>query len=322
MIAGAAVFFVLLVTTVVNVSSVFDKIVDNDERGMAHSKIFQQSSPSMLGDSIRMEEVMSHLNELQRIATASNNTRAINTPGFNGTLEYISNYLTANTNYKTTKTFFSVLTTNLVQHPVFSSVMNGTITNHTYSTVVEVSDFHELSYTKSTTTTDFIEVAVIPNLGCSDNDWQNATVSPARKVALVKRGDCSFAEKSVLASKYKAAALLIYNDGAASDRVAAIRGTLDENNTLPALFLSFPLGQALVDAAQQAPGKVGVSLNIKRLYEEPVSAANICADTPTGDSTQTIIVGSHTDSVTTGPGINDNGTIIISAILSFCLSFI
>ena len=49
---------------------------------------------------------MSYLNELQRIATASNGTRAINTPGFNATLDYITNYLTANTNYKVTKTFF------------------------------------------------------------------------------------------------------------------------------------------------------------------------------------------------------------------------
>jgi len=39
---------------------------------------------------------------------------------------------------------------------------------------------------------------------------------------------------------------------------------------------------------------------------EPVE--NICADTPTGDVTQTIVIGSHSDSVPAGPGINDNGS--------------
>jgi acetylornithine deacetylase/succinyl-diaminopimelate desuccinylase-like protein len=38
---------------------------------------------------------------------------------------------------------------------------------------------------------------------------------------------------------------------------------------------------------------------------------NICADTPTGDKTKTIVVGAHSDSVPAGSGINDNGKIIL-----------
>ena len=34
---------------------------------------------------------------------------------------------------------------------------------------------------------------------------------------------------------------------------------------------------------------------------------NICADTPTGDKTKTIVVGAHSDGVAAGSGINDNG---------------
>lgn len=312
MIIGLVTIFALSVTTLVKINSKFNKIEENRVDRIFDAKSLQQSSESSFGGAIRIEEVMSYLNELQRIATASDGTRAINTAGFNNTVEYISNYLTANTNYKVTKTLFPVLTTNLAQSPIFISSINGTRTNHTYSRDVEVSEFYEMSYTKSTTTTNYLPLAVIPNLGCSDNDWRNTSPSPAGRVALVKRGDCSFSEKSALASQYKAAALLIYNDGTTPDRISPISGTLDENNTLPALFLSYTVGQSLVTAAQQRPGTVTVSMNIRRLYESPVEAANVCADTPTGDPTQTIVIGSHTDSVTTGPGINDNGKIIIA----------
>ena len=312
MIVGVITVLALSVTTLVKINGKFDKIEDNRVNRMISAKSLQQSSDLLFGAAIRIDEVMSYLSELQRIATASDGTRAINTAGFNNTVEYISNYLTANTNYKVTKTLFPVLTTNLARPPIFMSSINGTRTNYTYSRESALSDFYEMSYTKSTTTTNYLPLVVIPNLGCSDNDWRNISPSLAGRVALVKRGDCSFVEKSALASKYKAAALLIYNDGAAPDRISSISGTLDENNTLPALFLSFPLGQSLVTAAQRMPGRVTVSIDIRRLYESPVEAANVCADTPTGDPTQTIVIGSHTDSVTTGPGINDNGKIIIS----------
>jgi Zn-dependent M28 family amino/carboxypeptidase len=38
-----------------------------------------------------------------------------------------------------------------------------------------------------------------------------------------------------------------------------------------------------------------------------VPVGKICADTLTGNATQTIVIGSPSDSVPAGPGINDNG---------------
>ncbi len=51
---------------------------------------------SVLADSIRAEDLMKHLNELQRFASNSGNTRAIGTRGFEETVNYIDNYLTDN----------------------------------------------------------------------------------------------------------------------------------------------------------------------------------------------------------------------------------
>ncbi len=130
-------------------------------------------------------------------------------------------------------------------------------------------------------------------------------------MALVKHGRCVFGDKAALAAKYNVAALLLYNDGALPDRVSPIESSLAQNNTLPALFLSFTVGQALVNAAQDTSqnAKVQLVIDAKDLPNFPVG--NICADTPTGTITQTIVIGSHSDSVAAGPGINDNGTITI-----------
>jgi hypothetical protein len=70
----------------------------------------QPSPSSILASSIRIEDVMNHLTELQRIATAENGTRAINTLGFNRTLDYITDTLANYTNYNVTKSFFSCKT--------------------------------------------------------------------------------------------------------------------------------------------------------------------------------------------------------------------
>jgi hypothetical protein len=301
----------LSIATLVKVDNKFHGIVDDDLKSTINSKALQQSSDSILTTSIRIEEVMTYLNELQRIATASNGTRAVNTAGFDATLDYIGNYLNANTNYKVTKTPFYVISTDLARQPILLSSIKNNITNHTFSTNLSVAEFYQIRYTASTNFTDFVELTVIPNVGCSDDDWLNASPSPAGRVALVKRGECTFVEKGILAAQYNVAALLIYNDGATPDRISPVPTALSENNTIPALFLSFQLGQTLADAAQLTPGNVSVLMNILRLHELPFPSANICADTPTGDITQTIVIGSHSDGVPAGPGINDNGKLTI-----------
>ena len=142
---------------------------------------------------------------------------------------------------------------------------------------------------------------------CSESDWQQARPSSANRVALVKRGDCPSIQKAALAVKYRVRALMIYNDGTSADRISPISVTLGQINTLPALFLSFSLGQRLVDSVRDSLTIVKVHVDIKRLHESAFSSRNVCADTPTGDPTQTIIVGSHIERVRAGPGINDNG---------------
>ncbi|CAF4194055.1 unnamed protein product [Rotaria sp. Silwood2] len=248
---------------------------------------------------------MVHLRELQRLATANNRTRAVNTYGFNQTLDYITDYLSTNTNYRVKKTFFPVKNFALVRNPILLSSVDGIIKNHTYSTNLSVAEFVHVPYSTSLAFSDFVPLTAIPNYGCSDADWLAASPTPTGHVALVQGGDCNFAEKSTIAAKYHPIALLFYNDATFPQPMIF---SLFQTNELPALFLSYYLGQALADAARNPSWNASVHINIDVMNKGTFPVGNICADTPTGDVTRTIVIGSHSDSVTAGPGINDNGS--------------
>jgi len=301
-IAGIGIGIVLTVVILGLAIATFVKVNENKS-----TTTTAKSLNSVLAESIRIEDVMSHLNELQRIATANNGNRAVSTSGFNQTLDYITSSLAIHTDYTVSKSFFPIRQFALASDPILISSINGVTKNYTYSTSLSVADFYFIQFSIGTNSSTFIQLTAIPNVGCSDADWLNANPPPAGRVALVKRGICPFDEKGVLAAKYNVAGLLIYNDGASPDRSAPIAIGLGQGNNLPALFLSFPVGQALADAAQDTSTNTGVQLiiNVENLPPSPIG--NICADTKTGDATQTIVIGSHSDSVPAGPGINDNG---------------
>jgi hypothetical protein len=282
-------------------------------------EIFKRSANVRYASSIQFNEVIDHLNALQNIATTTSGNRAVRTLGFNRTLDYITNYLALNTNLQVTTRFFNLRNYQLFGTPTFSSVINGVVTPHTYSTNLAVAEFYQIQYTTSADITSDVLLTVIPNLGCSDADWLAAVPPPAGLVALVKRGDCTFESKAILASKYNVAALLIYNDGTPGN-IQPILANAGQNNRVPALFLSYTLGQALVTAVNDPTQIVSVRLTIVTdTALNPVG--NICADTPTGDPTQTILIGSHSDSVTAGPGINDNGKLNYSIHIQIYRSF-
>ncbi len=282
----------------------FDELKNNNGDQLSTT----DQSCSSLVEAIRIDDVMKHLSEFYRIAIVENNTRAINTRGFNRTLDYITDYLSANTNYQISKTYFPIKTFRLASNPILSISINGTITNRTYSMDLSQAEFFYVEYSAPINLTNFVSLTAIPNLGCSDDDWLNANPLPVDgRIALVKRGVCDFVQKVAFATKYNATSILIYNDGASADRDDPIAISLDQTNALPALFLSFNLGQQLFTALQNPAANTSALIHIDLLDIPPFPVANICADTPTGNITQTIVVGSHSDSVPAGPGINDNG---------------
>jgi Zn-dependent M28 family amino/carboxypeptidase len=98
-----------------------------------------------------------------------------------------------------------------------------------------------------------------------------------------------------------AAAVLIFNNAAGAPNF-----TLGEPLfSTSVLGLTQSLGQTLL--AQVGSGGVTVHVKTDTIAEERESY-NVIAETASGDPNNVVVVGAHLDSVSRGPGINDNGS--------------
>ncbi|UJR20277.1 hypothetical protein I4U23_023408 [Adineta vaga] len=292
-LSGVLVLFAL--TTIILTAVILGIVVNRLDSKDTTSSVEKNSSISLV-DQVKIDDLLKHLQELQYIADKSNGTRAIATAGFNGTLDYITSQLEQNTNLIIQRKYFTVRNYIVRGNPQLQSQINGNIVDYTYGT-----NFTHILFSSRADFNSFVRIVPIPNDGCLDTDW--TSVSAENAVALVKRGDCTYPAKSALAEKYHVKGLLIYNDGTASDRLQPLQNVRNNlNTTIPAFFISYALGIQLLNGAPNSNVKMNIDVS------NADGIGNICADTPTGEKTKTIVVGSHSDGVPAGSGINDNGS--------------
>jgi Zn-dependent M28 family amino/carboxypeptidase len=150
--------------------------------------------------------------------------------------------------------------------------------------------------------------------GCEEADFAGF---PAGAVALVQRGNqhpdpadplfCGFRRKAELARAAGASAVIIMNEGNPG-RTGLIFGTLNPPQVgYPVLGTTFDLGNELRNGVLN--GLTGVTVHVRTdMIAEDRTTTNVIAETPGGDPSRTIVIGAHLDSVSRGPGINDNGS--------------
>ncbi|RSS52308.1 M20/M25/M40 family metallo-hydrolase [Streptomyces sp. WAC07061] len=136
--------------------------------------------------------------------------------------------------------------------------------------------------------------------GCEATDFAPGAFTG--KIALIKRGGCTFATKQANAAAAGAVGAVIYNNTAGS-----LNGTLGDANAgkVPTGGISQADGEKL--AAEAAAGPVSLTLDVRELRENR-KTYNVVAETTGGDPDNTVFLGAHLDSVAAGPGINDNGS--------------
>jgi Zn-dependent M28 family amino/carboxypeptidase len=162
---------------------------------------------------------------------------------------------------------------------------------------------HMFTYSKSTPvgglTAPLVPVPVDATTGCEASDY--AGLALAGKIALIKRGGCTFAIKQQQAADAGAVAAIIYNNIAEPQPLG---GTLSDpaNARIPTIGVNLAEGEAL---AANPPASVTVDA---RATEEPRRSFNVLAQTKTGRPDNVVVAGAHLDSVAGGPGINDNGS--------------
>jgi Zn-dependent M28 family amino/carboxypeptidase len=254
---------------------------------------------------VTLDGILEHQRVFQNISIANGGNRAATTPGYDASVEYVTNRLRA-AGYN-------------VRHDEFDFPMwrqNGPATlsevSPTAQTFVEGTDYIVAQFAGSgNVTADIVPTtdAQFPapggpgtsTSGCEPGDFPPST---AGNIALMQRGTCPFTQKYQMADQAGAAAALIFNDGF-PDRNAPLATTAPPNVGIPAAMISSDVGRALYTEAQSGPVSVNFVLDATTT---PNTEVNVIADSPRGDRDRTMVIGAHLDGAVDGPGINDNGS--------------
>jgi Zn-dependent M28 family amino/carboxypeptidase len=257
---------------------------------------------------VDIDMVKFHQEMLAEIARHHDNNRASGTQGYAAASDYITFWLRM-TGYDIEIQAFDFPFFQEVSDPLFQTIEpqgEPFVPN-------DPQGFYTMTYSGSGSVSEgalaIVDVVMPPaqdantsTSGCEAEDFADF---PAGSVALIQRGSCAFYDKAVNAQNAGATAVIVYNEGQEGRR-EAIRGTLqDPEFSIPVIFTTFDIGQALYDLALSQEVLVHIET---QTVSEIRPTHNIIATVPGGDPTHTLIVGAHLDSVLDGPGLNDNGS--------------
>uniref|UniRef100_A0A7S4KE34 Peptide hydrolase n=1 Tax=Paramoeba aestuarina TaxID=180227 RepID=A0A7S4KE34_9EUKA len=238
-------------------------------------------------------KVMGHLQDLQNIASDNNDTRAVATSGYKASVDYIVSQLkSGNANCDPKTQSFEIADWQSLETPVFAQVDPAIdFSSDLYMQI--------LTYSGSGDITASLGVLPADNMGCTQGAWSGVDVK--NKIALVIRGECDFHEKATAAFGAGALGVLIYNDGTSEERMGPFAGTLGELQPGPVFSLSHSVGNQISNSPNQFLMQADTQTTVSETW-------NVICEWKDGEEENTIVVGSHLDSVPAGPGINDNGS--------------
>lgn len=253
-----------------------------------------------LQDLITEEALLTRAKKLYDIAGYSNKTyghptRVIGSKGHWGTIAYIKHEL---------KKLEGYYTVSIQPFKAFMSEIyyaNATINGVAPSSLTEMDMSPSTPHKKPV----YGNLVLVELSGCDDTNY----IDVEGKIALIKRGECSFGEKAQLAAKHGAIAAIIYNN-----EDGDVRGTLgvppEGVKVAPCVGISKKEGEKFADLLQH--GEVLEGMVIVDSFVGPITTVNVIAETNHGDPENVVMLGAHSDSVTAGPGINDDGSGTIS----------
>jgi Zn-dependent M28 family amino/carboxypeptidase len=258
-----------------------------------------------LRDEVTVKGIREHQQALQDIATMNNGTRASGTPGFDASAAYVSRHL-ERAGYRPRRQEFSFQS--------FTELAPAILQRTTPDprTYVQPGEFSTMDYsgtgdvTAPVTAVD-LQLPPGPTASSSTSGCEAADFAgfPAGDVALLQRGTCTFGAKAANAQAAGASAAVIFNEGQEGRRETPL-GTLGEDTTttIPVVGTSFAVGEQL--AAQSATVHIATVTKVAT-----VQTSNVVADLAPRSAEKAgkvVLLGAHLDSVSDGPGINDNGS--------------
>ena len=221
-------------------------------------------------------------------------TRVIGSPGHWATINYIKHEL-----YKL-KGYYNVSTQrfNAVEGRVRNFFLE--INNKTLQTAQPV------KLTPPTPNKEPLSanLVLVNNFGCSKDDFPESSAS---KIALVKRGECPFSDKSINAGNAGAVGAIVYDKEELKGTFGPLTG-----KEVPSLTIKDTEVQEYIDVLEKDPLTEIKATVLIDSYVKNTSTLNVVAETVHGDHNNVVALGAHSDSVEEGPGINDDGSGLIS----------
>jgi Zn-dependent M28 family amino/carboxypeptidase len=241
---------------------------------------------------VTLDGVREHQAAFQAIADANGGTRLAGTQGYEDSVDYVVEKMTAagyNVSLDSFPFVFIAPATLDQTAPISASYETGAYTGSGSGVVAA-----------SVTAVDV--VLAMPRdpvtSGCEAADFAGF---PAGNIALVQRGTCTFAAKAENAQAAGASAVIIFNQGNTPAREGVIVGTLAPFvASIPVVGASFGDGEALAQA--------GSAASIDVPAPENITLNNVIAESKSGNAKNVVMAGAHLDSVAAGPGIHDNGS--------------
>ena len=256
------------------------------------------SASERLQRAVTTEGVLKHLRAFQGIADANGGQRAAGTAGYDASAQYVAGKL-RRAGYAVELQEF--------EFPYFEELSPAILARTAPTPATYAPD----SYATMTFSGDGdVTAAVVPvdvvipppatpgsTSGCEASDFAGF---PAGSIALVQRGTCTFGTKVANAVAAGAAAVIVFNEGQ-EGRTDTVAGTLGAPVGVPVIGTSYAVGAELATT----PSTVRVAVDA---LSEERTTSNVIAETRGGDADNVVMAGAHLDSVTEGPGINDNGS--------------
>ena len=263
---------------------------------------------------VTLEGVREHQAAFQAIADANGGTRAAGTPGYDASVDYVVERLTA-AGYNVTLDEFPFLffppavlqqlTPVNVAHETGVFTASGVGNVSTTVTPVDINLTPPRANTSGCQGT-YTEAAVGAAIVLDPGGPDDFAGFPAGSIALIQRGGCSFALKAYNAQAAGASAMIMFNQGNDPTREGLIVGTLvvaagtPGPVTIPVVGASFASGVSLAQPGSTATVTVSAPQNVTQV--------NILAESQGGNPNNVVMAGAHLDSVQAGPGMNDNGS--------------
>ena len=256
---------------------------------------------NMLLECVTVNGVRAHQAALQAIADANNGIRTSGTPGYDASVDYVAERMVAAGYDVTVQPFqfttFIQLGPSTLEQTAPVSVMYVEDTDYN---LVSQTDPGDVSGTVTAVDLD-LGPSNASTSGCETADFSGF---PAGNIALIQRGACTFQLKAENAAAAGAVGAIIFNQGNSPDRFGLINGMLSSNYTgdIPVFFATY-------DRGVEWDGTSGLVLHmVADVFSGEVTSSNVLAESTAGDPSNVVMAGAHLDSVSAGPGIQDNGS--------------